>query len=335
MASGDGERVRMKVSVVIPVFDEAEGLPAVTDALREAVDAIAHEVELIFVDDGSRDGSATWLEGLAARDRRVHVIRLRRNYGQTAAMMAGIQHATGAVIIPMDADGQNDARDIPALLAKLDEGYDVVSGWRKSREDKALSRRLPSFVANRLISAVMGVRLHDYGCTLKAYRREVLEDVRLYGEMHRFIPIFASWEGARVTEIPVRHHARAHGQSKYGLGRIVRVSLDLLTLFFIDRALDRPMQFFGKIGLGALALSGLSFAWALGLRAFTGTSLIQTPLPLLAATLGLSGVLFLLLGIMAEMQSRTYFEARGKAPYKIRSVVQPASPPRLVAVSRW
>ena len=326
----------MKISVVIPVFNEAEGLPSLFATLAAALDDLPHAVEIVFVDDGSRDGSADVLEAFAQQDRRVSVIRLRRNYGQTSAMMAGIQHSTGDVIIPMDADGQNEPRDIPLLLAKLDEGFDVVSGWRKQREDKALSRRLPSIVANRLISFLMGVRLHDYGCTLKAYRREVLEDVRLYGEMHRFIPVFASWEGARVAEVPVRHHARRFGHSKYGLGRVMRVLLDLLTLFFIGRALDRPMQFFGKVGCFALLASAMAFAWALLLRFGFGTSLIQTPLPLLAATLGLSGVLFLLLGIMSEILSRTYFEAQGKAPFKIRSIVQhAATPPRLVAVSRW
>lgn len=325
----------MKISVVVPVFNEAEGLPPLYATLCEALAALPGPAEVVFVDDGSRDRSADLLEEFALADPRIHVIRLRRNYGQTAAMMAGIQHSTGDVIVPMDADGQNDPRDIPLMLAKLEEGFDVVSGWRREREDKALSRRLPSVVANRLISWVMGVDLHDYGCTLKAYRREVLEDVRLYGEMHRFVPIFAAWEGARVAEVPVRHHARKFGASNYGIGRVMRVLLDLLTLFFIGRALDRPMQFFGKIGLGALAAAVGAFGWALALR-MGGTSLIQTPLPLLAATLGLSGVLFLLLGIMSEIQSRTYFEAQGKAPYKIRSVVQhAAAPPRLVAVSRW
>lgn len=325
----------MYVSIIVPVFNEAEGLPSFWAGLGRALDALPHRAEVVFVDDGSRDGSGDVLDGFAQGDPRVQVVRLRRNYGQTAAMMAGIRHSSGQVIIPLDADGQNEPLDIPVLLAKLDEGYDVVSGWRRQREDKALTRRLPSVLANRLISAVMRVKLHDYGCTLKAYRREVLEDVRLYGEMHRFIPVFAAWEGARVAEVVVRHHPRRFGQSKYGLGRVVRVLLDLLTLFFIGRALDRPMQFFGKVGLGALALSVAAFTWALVLRGF-GTSLIQTPLPLLAATLGLSGVLFLLLGILAEMMSRTYFEAQGKAPYKVKSVVRHAeAPPRLVAVGRW
>jgi len=326
----------MDISVVIPVYNEAEGLPSFLAVLRHALDPLPQSAEVIFVDDGSADASAAILDEFARADSRLHVIRLRRNYGQTAAMMAGFLHATGGVIIPMDADGQNDPHDIPLLLAKLAEGYDVVSGWRREREDAAWSRVLPSRIANGLISRVMGVTLHDYGCTMKAYRRDVIEGVRLYGEMHRFIPVFAAWEGARVTELPVRHHPRRFGKSKYGLGRIIRVLLDLLTLFFIGRALDRPMQFFGKIGAGAMLLSFLVLLWALGLRAFSGVYLIQTPLPLLAATVGLSGILFLLLGVMAEIISRTYFEARGKAPYKIRSITSQTgvtSPD--ASLSRW
>ena len=324
----------MDISVVIPVYNEAEGLASLDAMLRDALDPLDATCEIIFVDDGSTDASVRVLTALAGGDPRIQIIRLRRNYGQTAAMMAGIQHATGDVIIPMDADGQNDPHDIPRLLAKLDEGFDVVSGWRHEREDAAMSRVLPSKIANWLISRVMGVSLHDYGCTMKAYRRDVIEDVRLYGEMHRFIPIFAAWEGARVTECPVTHHPRKFGKSKYGLGRIVRVLLDLFTLFFIDRALDRPMQFFGKLGLGAFALSVMVFAWAVTLRLFFNTSLIQTPLPLLAATIGLSGVLFLLLGIMAEIITRTYFESRGKAPYKIRAIIRHETAPLEPAVTR-
>jgi dolichol-phosphate mannosyltransferase len=312
----------MDLSVVIPVFNEEEALPHFASDLRRALDLLPIAAEVIFVDDGSSDGSAAVLDGLVKADRRLKAIRLRRNYGQTAAMMAGFQHAAGEVVIPMDADGQNDPADIGRLLEKLGEGYDVVSGWRRDREDATLSRVLPSRIANTLISRVLGVRLHDYGCTMKAYRREVIEDVRLYGEMHRFIPIFAFWEGARVTELPVRHFPRKFGASKYGLGRVLRVLLDLLTLFFLDRALDRPMQFFGKLGVAALVSSVGIFIWALSLRLIFGTSLIQTPLPLLAATMGLSGILFLLLGIMAEIMTRTYFETRGKSPYKIRSIVE-------------
>jgi dolichol-phosphate mannosyltransferase len=273
---------------------------------------------------------------LAEGDPRVRVLHLSRNYGQTAALMAAIQNSTGDVIIPMDGDGQNDPADIPRLITKLAEGYDVVSGWRTTRQDGALTRRLPSVVANWLISALLRVPLHDYGCTLKAYRREVVEDIRLYGEMHRFIPIYAAWEGARVTEIAVSHHPRRFGKSKYGLGRIARVLLDLLIVYFIDRAFDRPIQFFGKLGLGCLLLAVAILGWAVVLKYAWEVTLIQTPLPLLAAAIGLSGVLFLLLGIIAEVQVRIYFEARGRPPYKVRQVVQhPALPLRRAVPRRW
>jgi len=324
----------MDISVVIPVYNEAGALPAFYRTLTNTLDRLPQSVEIIFADDGSQDGSADTLDELAAADPRVRVVHLTRNRGQTAALMAGIQNSTGEVIIPMDGDGQNDPADIPRLLEKLREGFDVVSGWRVMREDHVLTRRFPSVIANWLISALLHVRLHDYGCTLKAYRREVVEDVRLYGEMHRFIPVYAAWEGARVTEIPVGHHRRSSGKSKYGIGRVARVLLDLLIVYFIDRALDRPIQFFGKLGLGCLCLSGLAVAWALALKYLAGASLIQTPLPLLATTIGLSGVLFLLLGILGEVQARIYFEARGRPPYKIKRVVQHPAVPRLRVVSR-
>jgi len=324
----------MDISVVIPVYDEAETLPELYRALAETLDRLPQSAEIVFADDGSKDGSADVLDGFAEIDPRVRVLHLSRNYGQTAALMAAIQDSAGNVVIPMDGDGQNDPADIPRLLAKLDEGFDVVSGWRTVREDNALTRRLPSMIANRLISALLRVPLHDYGCTLKAYRREVVEDVRLYGEMHRFIPIYAAWEGARVTELAVAHHPRRFGKSKYGLGRIARVMLDLLLVYFIDRAFDRPMQFFGKIALFFLGLSVASFSWALVLKLGFGTSLIQTPLPLLAAVIGLSGILFLLLGIIAEVQARIYFESRGRPPYKIKRVVQHAALSRLSATPR-
>ena len=324
----------MDISVVIPVYDEVEALPELYRALALTLDRLPQSAEIIFADDGSKDGSGAALDGFAESDPRVRVLHLSRNYGQTAALMAAIQNSTGDVIIPMDGDGQNDPGDIPRLLARLDEGYDVVSGWRMTRQDDALTRRLPSVIANRLISGLLHVPLHDYGCTLKAYRREVIEDVRLYGEMHRFIPIYAAWEGARVTELAVAHQPRRFGRSKYGIGRIVRVLLDLLIVYFIDRASDRPMQFFGKIALAFLGLSLLIFGWAVVLKFAFGTSLIQTPLPLLAATIGLSGILFLLLGIIAEVQARIYFEARGRPPYKIRRVVQHRTQPRRIASPR-
>jgi glycosyltransferase involved in cell wall biosynthesis len=323
----------MDISVVIPVYNEAEALRQLYKTLTDALDGLPQSAEIVFVDDGSRDGSGAALDELAQSDSRVQVLHLRRNYGQTAALMAAFQHCTGDVVIPMDADGQNDPADIPRLLDKLSEGFDVVSGWRTPRDDR-ISRRLPSAVANRLISSLLGVALHDYGCTLKAYRREVIEDVRLYGEMHRFIPIYAAWEGARVAELPVRHHARQHGKSKYGFGRISRVLLDLVILYFIDRAFDRPMQFFGKLGLACWGLAALPFTWAVVLKWGYGVTLIQTPLPLLTASIGLSGVLFILLGIIAEVQTRIYFEARGKPPYKVASVVQYSTVVRPMALAR-
>ena len=318
----------MDISVVIPVYNEQAALPELYRALADILDQLPQAAEIIFADDGSTDGSGAVLDAFAEGDCRVRVLHLSRNYGQTAALMAAIQNSSGDVIIPMDGDGQNDPADIPRLLDKLTEGFDVVSGWRVEREDNALTRRLPSVIANRLISALLHVRLHDYGCTLKAYRREVVEDVRLYGEMHRFIPVYAAWEGARVTEIPVSHHPRRFGKSKYGIDRITRVSLDLLIVYFIDRAFDRPIQFFGKLGLGFLVLSVATFGWGLVLKCAWDVSLIQTPLPLLAATIGLSGVLFLLLGIIAEVQARIYYEARRRPPYKIRRTIQYSASPQ-------
>jgi glycosyltransferase involved in cell wall biosynthesis len=326
----------MDISVVVPVYDEAAILPELYRELRATLDHLPLSAEIIFADDGSKDGSAALLDGFVATDPRVRIVHLSRNYGQTAALMAAIQNSIGDVIIPMDGDGQNDPADIPRLLAKLAEGFDVVSGWRVAREDNRLTRRLPSAIANRLISTLLRVPLHDYGCTLKAYRREVLEDVRLYGEMHRFIPIYATWEGARVTELAVAHHPRRFGKSKYGLGRVARVMLDLLIVFFIDRAFDRPIQFFGKIALAFLSLSFLSFGWALVLKFGFDTSFVQTPLPLLAAVIGLSGILFLLLGIIAEVQARIYYEARGRPPYKIKRIAQQGALPQpSAAPRRW
>src|SRR5215472_6892995 len=317
----------MDISVVIPVYNEVDALPELHQALSDTLDLLPQSAEIVFVDDGLTDGSGALLDGLAHSDDRVQVLHLRRNYGQTAALMAAFQRSTGNVVIPMDGDGQNDAADIPRLLDKLSEGFDVVSGWRTPRDDK-LTRRLPSMAANRLISSLLGVPLHDFGCTLKAYRRHVIEDVRLYGEMHRFIPIYAAWEGARLAELAVSHHPRLHGRSNYGFGRISRVLLDLVILYFIDRAFDRPMQFFGKLGLAFWGLALLILGWALTLKLGYGVTLIQTPLPLLAATIGLSGVLFILLGIIAEVLTRIYFEARGKPPYKIDRVIGHSAPAR-------
>lgn len=307
------------LSILIPVYNEEESIPLLYQRILNVLDHSGRSFEIILIDDGSRDGSLAAIDKVADADRRVKSVVLSRNFGQTAALMAGIRVAKGNILIPMDGDLQNDPGDILRMLEKLEEGYDVVSGWRRDRQDKTLSRKVPSWVANRLISALLGVRLHDYGCSLKAYRRWVIEDVRLYGEMHRFIPIYAAWEGARVAELPVTHHARTFGKSKYGLGRVTRVMLDLLVLYFIDRAFDRPIQFFGKVGLSFLAASFLSLFWALGLKFLSGVSLILTPLPLLAATFGGAGTMFILMGLLAEIQVRTYFESQGRTHYKVKT----------------
>ena len=270
------------------------------------------------MDDGSTDGSLKILREIAQIDPRVRVVALRRNYGQTAAMAAGIDAAKGKVLIPMDADLQNDPADIARLLHKLDEGYDVVSGWRKNRKDKMVTRKIPSMLANRLISWIGGVPLHDYGCSLKAYRRESLEDVRLYGEMHRFIPIYAAWAGARVTEIPVEHHARTMGKSKYGLSRTLKVVFDLMTIKFMASYHTKPIYVFGSFGMLAFATSLLSGLFAVYLKLTDEADFVQTPLPVLSVVMFAVGVQFLLMGLLAEMLVRTYHESQAKAIYAVR-----------------
>lgn len=276
---------------------------------------------MICVDDGSQDRSLQVLKEIAATRPELKIVSFRRNCGQTAAMMAGIDHASGDIIVTIDADLQNDPDDIPVLLAKLDEGYDVVSGWRKDRQDAAIRRNLVSRVANRVISRISGVELHDYGCTLKAYRRDVIKDVRLYGEMHRFIPIYAAWMGARVHEMPVRHHPRKFGKSKYGLERVAKVILDLLVVKFLDRYLVKPIYVFGGFGLLSLVVSGLICLFMIWLKLVEGVYMIQTPLPILAAMTLLIGVLSLLMGILAEMMVRTYFESSGRRSYSVRETI--------------
>jgi dolichol-phosphate mannosyltransferase len=251
----------------------------------------------------------------------VKIVNFRRNYGQTAAMMAGIDHASGDIIVAIDADLQNDPDDIPTLLAKLDEGFDVVSGWRRDRKDAAVRRNLVSRIANRVISRISGVRLNDYGCTLKAYRKEVIKGVRLYGEMHRFIPIYAAWQGARVTELPVRHHPRQFGRSKYGLERIVKVVLDLMVVKFLDRHFVKPIYVFGGFGMFSFGLSALAALYMLYLKFAEGLSMIQTPLPLLSAMAFLVGAMSLLMGLLAEMLVRVYFESQNRAPYLVKDLV--------------
>lgn len=308
----------MRLSILVPIYNEVENIPLLCHALLGVLNGLPHEFEIILVNDGSTDGSTEALDAAAVSDSRIRVVHLRRNFGQTAALMAAIDHATGDILIPIDGDLQNDPADIPRLLAKLDDGYDVVSGWRKSRKDKAVTRRLPSLVANWLISKLSGVALHDYGCTLKAYRRSVLENVRLYGEMHRFVPIYASWEGAAIAELEVNHHPRRLGVSKYGLGRVTKVMLDLVLIRFMHKAFDRPIHFFGEIGLASIGLSALAGLGALWLKFVQHVAFVSTPLPLFAVFLMLSGILFVLLGLMAELQMRVYYESQSKLPYSVK-----------------
>ena len=307
----------MELSVIIPVFDERENLIPLHQALSDAL--LGESYELIFVDDGSSDGSLEVLADLAQGDlAHTRVIELRRNFGQTAAIAAGIDHSTGEVIITIDADQQNDPADIPQLMQKIEEGYDVVSGWRINRQDK-LSRKIPSRIANWLISRVTGVRLHDYGCTLKAYRREVLQGFRLYGEMHRFIPAYAGWVGAKIIEVPVRHHPRIYGKTKYGLERTLKVLLDLFTVKFLISFADRPIYLFGGAGIGLIFSSFIMLAVLIGRRIVLDEHLIRSPLLLLTTMLFILGVQSLLLGLIAELLARTYHESQAKTTYSIRS----------------
>ena len=315
---GGGEPPRPDISVFLPVLNEEPNLLPLHEKMRAALAELGLAAEVIYVDDGSTDASLKVLREIADADPRVRVISLRRNYGQTAAMSAGIDAAKGHVLIPMDADLQNDPADIKRLLAKLDEGFDVVSGWRKDRQDKAVTRKFPSMIANRIISFIGGVPLHDYGCSLKAYRRDVLKDVRLYGEMHRFIPIYASWAGARVTEIPVEHHARTMGKSKYGLSRTLKVVFDLVTIKFMASYQTKPIYVFGSFGLTAFLISTLAGLYAVFLKLFHKADFVQTPLPILAIVMFAVGVQFFLMGLLAEMQVRTYHESQAKSIYAVR-----------------
>jgi len=315
------------LTITVPIYNEEANIRPLYEKVCDAMEELDKPWELVLVDDGSRDGSGALLDVIAERDSRVTVIHFARNYGQTAAMMAGMDHARGEIIVPMDGDLQNDPSDIARLLAKLDEGFDVVSGWRKERQDHAVKRNLPSRLANSLISRVSGVHLHDYGCSLKAYRREALEGVKLYGEMHRFVPIYAAWNGARVTEIPVTHHPRLHGESKYGLERVIKVVLDLLVVKFLFRYSGKPIYVFGGFGLLSILLGFLAGVWAIVLKLFWGTSFIHTPLPLLCVFLGAVGVLSILMGLLAEMLNRTYHESQAKPVYKIARVIGPAAAP--------
>ena len=311
----------MKLSVVIPIYNEEENIRPLYEELSEVLQSLDHTSEIVFIDDGSSDRSLELLTTIQQQDERVVVVSFRRNFGQTAAMAAGFDYATGDVIVTMDGDMQNDPHDIPALLAKMEEGYDLVSGWRFNRQDAFINRKLPSMIANKLISTVTGVHLHDYGCTLKMFRREITKGIRLYGEMHRFIPAIASGMGSRIAEVKVNHRPRRFGTSKYGISRTLRVILDLMTVKFLLSYATRPIQVFGMLGI----ISGsLGFFIALVMtiqRQFFGIPLGNRPLLLLAVLLIFMGMQFVSMGLLGELQARTYFETQNKPIYTVRRVL--------------
>jgi glycosyltransferase involved in cell wall biosynthesis len=311
----------LALSVVVPIYNEVASIPHLVDAVATSLNANQLSYEIVCVDDGSQDGSTELLLELARSRPDLKAVILRRNYGQTAAMSAGFKHAQGRVIVMIDGDLQNDPADIPALLAKIEEGYDLVSGWRKERQDAALTRLLPSKIANWLIGKVTGVKLHDYGCSLKAYRSELVADMNLYGELHRFLPALAYIEGARISEIPVRHHARRYGTSKYGLGRTFRVVMDLLTVFFMKKFLTRPMHVFGLFGLLSFGVGLFLGLYLTILKLGFGQQIGDRPLLILAVVLLLAGVQLFSFGLLAEVLMRTYHESQGRPIYRVREVV--------------
>ena len=313
---------QLSVSVIIPVYNEADSLPILHQSLRNALDNYSKPWEVVYVDDGSKDESVNILAELA-RDDPAHtcVVELRRNFGQTAAIEAGIDHAMGDIIVLMDADLQNDPVDIPMMLDYIDQGYDVVSGWRKKRQDTFITRTLPSRIANGLISWVTGVHLHDYGCTLKAYRREVITGFRLYGEMHRFIPAYAGWVGAKIIEVPVNHHPRKYGTTKYGLERTFKVILDLFTVKFLSSYANKPIYLFGGAGFIFFIISILILAYLVIRRLAFDEHLIRSPLLLMTVMLFILGFQSILMGLIAELLVRTYHESQSKPTYTVRRVL--------------
>lgn len=304
------------ISLIIPVYNECDALGPLYEKIEAVMNRYGKPWEIIFINDGSQDGSAELLDELATRHPHIKVVHFRRNFGQTAAMMAGFDFASGETIIPMDGDGQNDPEDIPRMLAKLDEGFEVCSGWRKDRQDNALQRNIPSILANKLISAVSGVSLHDFGCSLKAYRSEVIRGVRLYGEMHRFLPIYAKWHGARICEITVNHHARVSGKSKYGLERVLKVIMDLMTVKFLDKYMLKPMYLFGFWGMLFFAASLFFTIWTFHMTT-KGYYFTSTPLPMMAVFSFMTGTICILMGLLAEMITRTFYESQNKSTYLV------------------
>ncbi len=315
--SGEGT----DVSIVIPLFNEIENIQILYEKITPVIASMGRNMEIIFVDDGSTDGTFDLLKKIQASDPQVWVIRLRRNFGQAAAFSAGFDFARGGIIITMDGDLQNDPADIPMLIDKIEQGYDIVSGWRIKRQDHFITRRLPSMAANALISWVTGVKLHDYGCSLKAYQVDVIKNIRLYGELHRFIPAIASWMGIRVAEVPVNHFPRQHGRSKYGLGRIFRVILDLITVKFMLDYATRPLQIFGLAGMLSLSIGLLISGYLTVLRLFFGEDLVDRPILLLGILLIILGVQLILMGLLGELIVRTYHESQDKPIYAVRDIL--------------
>ena len=309
------------ISVVIPVFNERENLRPLFEGIREVLNDMGRTWELLFVDDGSTDGSYAVQQDLALLDGHVRVVRLRRNFGQTAAMSAGFDHAQGEIIITMDGDLQNDPTDIPMLVETLETGYDIVSGWRKGRKDPLISKRFPSFISNKVASWVTGVKLHDYGCTLKAYRKEILDEIHLYGELHRFIPALAGAIGARVGEVEVKHHARTNGKSKYGVGRLLRGFLDILSLKLLISYSTRPMQIFGGLGMLSILMGILSAGATVFMKLAIGTNMTGNPLLYMTILAVLVGIQFITMGFLGEINIRTYHESVKKPIYVIRDVI--------------
>ncbi len=308
------------LSVVLPIYNEGKSIPILFSTLENVLQQ--YEYEIIAVNDGSKDDSIAELKKVAARNKFVKVIDFKRNSGQTAAINAGIQHSSGDIIVLIDSDLENDPKDIPNLLNKMEEGFDVVSGWRQNRwKGEFLTRKLPSLMANKLISYISGVSLHDYGCTLKAYRREVIKDVVLYGQMHRFIPVYCSWQGGKVTEMPVNYQPRQFGKSNYGIFRTYKVMLDLVLIKFLEKYMQRPIHFFGGAGILALLVSFFAFALALYYK-FTGQKdLIQTPLPIFSGIFFAVAMQMILMGVIAEILMRTYYESQDKKPYSIKEKI--------------
>jgi glycosyltransferase involved in cell wall biosynthesis len=308
------------LSVILPVYNEAKGIEQLFNAIEKALAGLDYEV--IAVNDGSKDNSWEEMRKYASNNKAMKLINLKRNFGQTAAINAGIQDASGETLVLIDSDLENDPNDIPKLLSKLDEGYDVVSGWRQNRwKGQFLTRKVPSLAANGLISKISGVKLHDYGCTLKAYRRDVIKDVRLYGQMHRFIPVFCKWQGGKVTEIPVNYQPRLYGKSNYGLFRIYKVILDLVLIKFLDKFMQRPIHFFGGAGILSFLIMFLCSGLAFYFKITHQKDLIQTPLPTIAAMFFVVGILMILMGVLAEMLMRTYYESQNKFPFTVKEKV--------------